>query len=87
MQHGLKPPLQAGQEGHCSRGRRRVAHGDARDLHIAKVGDVDRAALLVCEGALELVCGRCVIVVINDLQPGITCQQILITDESVYIFI
>ena len=76
MQQGHAPPHKAGRKGsECSRGRRRVAHGDAGDLHVAKVGDVDRAALLVREGALELVCSRHVIVVVYDLQPSITPQQ------------
>ena len=76
MQYGHVPPHKPGRKGRgCSRGRRRVAHGDAGDLHVAKVGDIDRAALLVCESALELICGRCVIVVVYDLQPSITSQQ------------
>lgn len=53
------PPHKLGRKGaDCSRGHRRIAHSDAGDLHIAKIGDVDRAALLVGEGALELICGR-----------------------------
>ena len=31
---------------------------DARDLNVAKVGDVHRTALLFCQGILELACRR-----------------------------
>ena len=78
-----RPLCKLGRKGEeRSRGRRRVAHGDAGDLHVAKVGDVDRAALLVCEGALELACGRGVIVVVDDLQPSTTFEHMLMKKRS-----